>query len=134
LHWNPWNHRTNSKKALAHPYDGRHVGTTAFPPAARIPAKGRGPNTIYRASGKHKTKKHRVDSRGTERPTYGGGGRGGASPFPAMGRRTRANKGRMSTSGSPGNCLSTWTGQRPSERSCRREDRAQAAPAGGGSG
>jgi hypothetical protein len=68
------------------------------------------------------------------RPTDGGGGRGGASPFPAMGRRTRAKEGRMSTSGPPGSGLSTWWSGRPGGRGCRREDRAQAAPAGGGSG
>jgi hypothetical protein len=59
-------------------------GTTAFLPAARIPVKGKGSNTTYTTSGEHKTKKHWTNRRRSERPTDGGGGRGGASPFPAM--------------------------------------------------
>jgi hypothetical protein len=64
----------------------------------------------------------------------GCGGRGEAPAFPAEGRCTWTNQTRMSNSGSPGSDLYTWWSWRSGGESCRRGDRARAAPVSGGSG
>jgi hypothetical protein len=78
--------------------------------------------------------KRTTGNRGTELATGRCGGRGGASPFPVKGRRTRGAITRTSTRGRWWCGSHTWIGRRGDEGCCRRRGRAWAAPMRGGSG
>jgi hypothetical protein len=65
--------------------DGRLVGLDGVRASGEDPGQEDGSNTIYRTLEEHGTRERWTGSRRTERSTDGGGGRGGASPFPAKG-------------------------------------------------
>jgi hypothetical protein len=106
----------------------------AFSPAARSPAvRGRSSTTRGKRQA-HRARRDPTD-KGEIRPaTRRGGGRGGATPFPASGRRTRGSSARMSTTEMWGSDSLTWIGRRSGEAGCRRWSRARRRQWRGGSG
>jgi hypothetical protein len=105
-----------------------------FPPAARSPA-ARGRSSTTRGTRQAQRARRDPTDKGDIRPaTRRGGGRGGATPFPANGRRTRGSSARMSTTGTWGSDSLTWIGRRSGEAGCRRWSRARRRKWRGGSG
>jgi hypothetical protein len=85
--------------------------------------------------GKHLGQGGTQKTKGKNRPaTRRGGGRGGTTPFPANGRRTRGFSARVSTTGMWGSDSLTWIGRRSGEAGGRRWSRARRRKWRGGSG
>jgi hypothetical protein len=123
-----------AKEPLPSPDTGRPLGPDAFSPAARSPAGESWPGMVYKVQGRDWEGWCSTGNRGTRPATERCGGRGGAMPFPAKGRRTRGFNTRMSINGTWGGDFHTWIGRRGDDAGCRRRGRARAALMRGGSG
>jgi hypothetical protein len=75
-----------TKTPLLRHGDGRRVGHDGVLAGGEDPGQEDGSNTFYRTLEEHRTGEHWTGSKGTARPTDGGGCRGSASPFLAKGR------------------------------------------------
>jgi hypothetical protein len=91
-----------------------------FPPAARSPVVRSRSSTTIGGWGTQRAKKNSTGRKKFPPTARRGGGRGGAMPFPANGRRTWRLKARTSNTGARGNYFHTWLGRRGGETGCRR--------------
>jgi hypothetical protein len=91
-----------------------------FPLAARSPAvKGRSSTTRRRGKARW-ARWGSYDRREIQPTARRSGGRGGATPFPMNGRRTRRSNARTSITGTREDDFHTWLGRRGGETGCRR--------------